>query len=142
MNQLLKKKQNQLKAKKGFTLVELIIVIAIIAILAVLAIPKFSEIRENANVKADIATAKSIQSAVTVAVTNAETGFELPQNGQQKTITTDAIANIINGRNVPDGKAKEVKGQKFTAVIDDKGNVSVKVGTLEVLPTPDAPYEK
>ncbi|MFL0164265.1 prepilin-type N-terminal cleavage/methylation domain-containing protein [Candidatus Clostridium helianthi] len=54
MNELSKKK------KKGFTLVELIIVIAIIAVLAAIAIPKFGSITRNANLKADIATAKNI----------------------------------------------------------------------------------
>ena len=58
MNNLSIKKMTELskKKKKGFTLIELIIVIAIIAILAAMAIPKFGAIRENANVKADIAT--------------------------------------------------------------------------------------
>lgn len=52
------KKQN--KKKKGFTLIELIIVIAIIAILAAIAIPNFFSIQRKSKVKADIATAKSI----------------------------------------------------------------------------------
>lgn len=64
MNQLLKKKQNQLSAKKGFTLVELIIVIAIIAILAAIAIPKFGSIKSDANAKANLATAKNIATIV------------------------------------------------------------------------------
>ena len=52
------KKQN--KKKKGFTLIELIIVIAIIAILAAIAIPNFLSIQRKSKVKADVATAKSI----------------------------------------------------------------------------------
>ena len=60
---LRKKLQNKSK-KSGFTLIELIIVIAIIAILAAIALPKFGQVRENANKKSDIANAKDIQSAV------------------------------------------------------------------------------
>ena len=45
------KKQN--KKKKGFTLIELIIVIAIIAILAAIAIPNFLSIQRKSKVKAD-----------------------------------------------------------------------------------------
>lgn len=66
MNQLLIKRDNEIlkKKKKGFTLIELIIVIAIIAILAAIAIPKFGEMRGNANAKADLATAKNIHTAI------------------------------------------------------------------------------
>ena len=56
------------KKKKGFTLIELIIVIAIIAILAAVAIPKFGEVRKNAAFKSDIANAKTIANAVTTLI--------------------------------------------------------------------------
>ncbi|WP_270564399.1 prepilin-type N-terminal cleavage/methylation domain-containing protein [Clostridium beijerinckii] len=74
MNQLLKRKSNQLslKKKKGFTLIELIIVIAIIAILAAIAIPKFGAARHNANVASDQANAKIIATAVATAVANGD----------------------------------------------------------------------
>lgn len=52
--------KKQTKKKKGFTLIELIIVIAIIAILAAIAIPNFLSIQRKSKVKADVATAKSI----------------------------------------------------------------------------------
>ncbi len=61
------------KKKKGFTLIELIIVIAIIAILAAIAIPKFGEVRKNANRNADIANAKQIQSAVSLVIADNKT---------------------------------------------------------------------
>ena len=56
------------KKKKGFTLIELIIVIAIIAILSAIAIPQFGKIRHNANVKTDIANAKTIYTAVSTLI--------------------------------------------------------------------------
>ena len=60
------KRQN--KKKKGFTLIELIIVIAIIAILAAIAIPNFLSIQRKARVKADIASAKTIYDATSALV--------------------------------------------------------------------------
>lgn len=124
------------KKKKGFTLIELIIVIAIIAILAALAIPKFAEIRENANVKADIASAKAIQSAVAVAVTNGQSGFDL-----NSTVSETNLKSVLNGGVIPKPKASEAKAGSFSAAIDNKGNVTVTANSLQVLPNPDAPYK-
>ncbi len=48
-----------LKSKKGFTIVELVIVIAVIAILAAVLIPTFSNVIEKANQSACLQAAKS-----------------------------------------------------------------------------------
>lgn len=74
MNQLMKKNMSQVsdKKKKGFTLVELIIVIAIIAVLAAIAIPKFGQIKKDSNVRADQANAKIIATAVATAISNGD----------------------------------------------------------------------
>ena len=96
------KKQN--KKKKGFTLIELIIVIAIIAILAAIAIPNFLSIQRKSRVKADIASAKTIydatsaliaegkiipnNSAVTFTLDGGKTQSVTP-SGQSSTTTTD-----------------------------------------------------
>ena len=59
---MLKKLEN----KKGFTLVELIIVIAILAIIMLIAIPNFSGIQQRMQVRADKSTAAQIGKAVRV----------------------------------------------------------------------------
>ena len=64
------------KRKEGFTLIEVIIVIAIIAILASIAIPKFGDVRKNANMNADISNAKQIQAAVALAITGGKTSTD------------------------------------------------------------------
>ena len=115
MKQLLSKKKNQLtKKKKGFTLVELIIVIAIIAILAAMAIPKFGEIRESANVKSDLATAKNIATIVAQKLADGEelTGATVAAG--------DEIANNLNGDITP--KANGKTSFKYTV---SNGNVTV-----------------
>ncbi len=53
----------KLKMKKGFTLVEIMIVVAIIAILAAVAIPNFIRYRKTAQMNACISNLKQIQSA-------------------------------------------------------------------------------
>lgn len=62
------------KRQKGFTLIELIVVIAILGILAVIAIPRFTGMRENANLKAITSNLVNIQKAaeMVAAETNAE----------------------------------------------------------------------
>ena len=58
--------------KKGFTLVELIIVIAVIGVLAAILIPTFSNVIDKANAKSAYSDAKSIVSQLITEITDAE----------------------------------------------------------------------
>lgn len=125
------KNTNNKKKKKGFTLIELIIVIAIIAILAAIAIPKFGEVRKNANVKSDVANAKTIANAVTalIAEGTVDVGtasdaneFDLATSGN----TGDAADVADYLQNIP--TPKSVDEDNFTVTIDSKGGVIVSAG--------------
>lgn len=108
------------KKKKGFTLIELIIVIAIIAILAAIAIPKFGEIRRDANIKSDISNAKNIQS---VAVTLlGENDLEADED-YIVGATDDPIEDAM--QNVPETKL--IKDGKFKVSITDTGDITVNI---------------
>ena len=54
---------NRLRSRKGFTLVEIMIVVAIISLLAAIAIPNLLRARHNANESAAIAAVRTISTA-------------------------------------------------------------------------------
>lgn len=66
----------KINKKKGFTIVELVIVIAIIAILAAVLIPTFANIIKTANISADIQMCKNLNTALAA---------DEALNGQHKT---------------------------------------------------------
>ena len=66
-----------MKSKKGFTLVELIIVIAVIGVLAAILIPTFANVIDKANAKSALSDARN---TVTQYVTEAFENKSLPEN--------------------------------------------------------------
>ena len=80
-------KKNLKNKKKGFTLIELIIVIATIAIIAAIAIPRFGSAAKDAKASADKANAKNIANAVTMAIAE----------GDFSSDTTDTKIEITEG---------------------------------------------
>ena len=58
-------------SKKGFTLVELVIVIAILAVLATVAIPAITPLTTDAKANVDAVNAKTIESVLKLAVVEA-----------------------------------------------------------------------
>lgn len=109
--------------KDGFTLIELIIVIAIIAILSAIAIPKFSEVRTNANRNSDIANSKQIQSAVALAITG----------GKTSTDTGTFVWGEDNTAGSIKGEAyKVLQNEKIKPKLDSTKNFVVKVTSGDI----------
>ncbi len=133
MNNLSIRKMNEVskRKKKGFTLVELIIVIAIIAILAAIAIPKFGAIRTSANQKADLANAKNIQTVVATNVANETSSlYAIPTTSTNTVVSNTTLLTLLDTKTL----VSKVNSTEFTAEIDSSGDVHVLAGTAEVYP--------
>ena len=59
--------------KKGFTLVELIIVVAILGVLSMLAVPKFTKSKKDAAIAVHNANVRTLESAATLAKSEGKT---------------------------------------------------------------------
>ncbi|MDD3049354.1 MAG: prepilin-type N-terminal cleavage/methylation domain-containing protein [Bacilli bacterium] len=124
------------KKKKGFTLVELIIVIAIIAILAAMAIPKFSSVRIDAKVSNDVAAAKNIATITSTLIANGElTSTESitlsDGSDKAKLILKQLNGKISEGDNA--GKSEAIPDGSFVVTVADDV-VTVDVGDNELYP--------
>lgn len=119
-------KQNQKKKRKGFTLIELIIVLAVMAIIAAIAIPNFAAVTANSKKKADIQSCETVKriSLTLVAQGDMPTGTYIVDPSKT---TGDERVTIGGKATTPDISSyfKDVKKPKskedstFTIVVKD-----------------------
>lgn len=136
MNKLILNQKKGLKQdkKKGFTLVELIIVIAIIAILAAMAIPKFSAVRIDAKVSNDVAAAKNIQTQIATAIANGTITGSVTEAAPVPLDILQKLDGPLGKSTAAGGKAEALPTGVFKYTIDAKENISVFVDTYQLYP--------
>ena len=103
--------------KKGFTLMEMLIVVAIIAVLVAIAIPTFSGSLAKANAGTDLANIRSGYASAQIKVMTekvTETKLYLQKDGSVDSNTTNAY--ICKGKSTDVSGANEIGGQDFAPV--------------------------
>ncbi|MDM0925284.1 prepilin-type N-terminal cleavage/methylation domain-containing protein [Clostridium perfringens] len=133
---LIKSRQSNLanKKKKGFTLIELIVVIAIIAILAAIAIPNFLSIQRKARVKSDVASAKSIYDATSALIAQSELkpgangkfNITATLNDTNQDANADLIENYLDKTSKGNFNSQSINGSPFIVKITE-GEESPKI---------------
>ena len=116
-----------MKSRKGFTLIELMIVIAIIGILAAIAIPNFRKARQQARQKACFANQRVIMGAIEM--------YNMDNNTMMDSYDAAGETSLITGKYL---KSKVVPAEADCAIT---GANLTKEGTVECNNhgTPEAP---
>lgn len=141
---------NKRNKKRGFTLIELIIVIAIIAILAAIAVPAFGQIRQKANVSADLGNARTIYSVVTSLVADEsiilpdavgtttvarEKYTYYPLNLVGKGTKNNGAIDLLDGHVAGISDAKTYQKHNFYVGLNNNGDIKIVVASAQ--PTDD-----
>lgn len=135
--EILRKRIKKNITKRGFTIIELVIVIAIIGIIVSISLPKFSAVQKDAKEKADVASAKVITDATYAQIAKGEiipgTDDEPVDIVKDATGTGGKIIEYL--QNVPISKA--TPASNFTVLISADGYVAVSVGIAQLYPIED-----
>ncbi len=133
------KLMNKQRNKKGFTLIELIVVIAILGILALVAIPRLTGFQEAARQKADFSNATTLASGISALLSDGQITASVTTAAAASGVTI--IAAIFPNATVPTFQTTAVKDEAMFYTVDvSTGAVTISTGTTakQIYPTPDA----
>ena len=124
------KLQARLKSKKGFTLVELLVVVAILAILVAISVPMVSYSLNNAKQATDAANVRAAEGAAMVTyLTSEETGkvyyvYDAESGTVEKKDTEPSTVSGVKGYNQSSDSYSTVEGAAVVVTIDSTSGIT------------------
>lgn len=106
---------NKMKKRRGFTLIELVMVVAILGTLSSIALVKFTDVGKDSKVNSDYVTASNIATAAKLA---------LNSNVDEGNINLNYLVNEKYLESIP--KPQSINDKEFEVYVNN-GSVTVKI---------------
>lgn len=131
-NNTMKSLKSKKSSKKGFTLMEMLIVVAIIAILVAIAIPTFTSSLNKAKDGADLANARSLYAAIEIAVLTDDNSETIPNAGASSITFGDTTYTFNSTPTIKYTAATASADGSWVITTVPKGSTGVKAFTCKI----------
>lgn len=118
-----------MQRKRGFTLIELVVVLAVLAIIMAIAVPMFSGVRDQAKVDSDMATMASIAKLAEFEYVRQDLASKVVKELTNPTVQKLVEDNFAEDKFFQSNDLKEVTSSMVDVTFGNKGKIaSIDIG--------------